>query len=694
MKLSRLNFTVLLVGIISSAVLIYFYMMQRDFTKNHREFLISINNFENTQSDLSYTILENSLYAYNNQDQISLVVKKLLEEYENLKKSTILLNKNYIPIQENLTKLKQKLTIDLENIDEYLMLNAGIKNSLIFLTRHLDDSNALNTDSNTFLKANQILKHFNDATKMQDLDYIANLHVLTVSDSQSSDTINFINTFNMHADYLIRKYPSFIETTQAVTHSSIHELIKKVRDDFSTLALNDFKALDIFALIVFSVYIVSLFIIVSLFVKNSHENKKLQETKKFLEYSLTYDMLTGLYNRKALEAELSQINFPHVLILDINGFKDINDIYGNDVGNTLLKDLATFLKNNRTDTADFKIYRLGGDEFAILFDDIDKNVALGIAIELEKNISEHIFAIDELRLNLTVSIASNNIAPILENADLALKLIKKEHRKHVIAYKESLNLKKSVQENMDTLKLIKDAISNDTIVPFFQPIVNLQTAKIEKYEALVRLKLQDGTFLPPIKFLDTSKKTSYYHDITKIMIEKTIKVAEQFPKYRFSLNISMQDILDQEITDMLIQSLRLNPLISSRIDIELLEVEHLNDLEKVREFIKELHKFGSKILIDDFGSGYSNFSYFSDLDIDIVKIDGSIVREITTNNRKLHMLKSIHKFSNGMDMQSVAEFVETKEIAILLKEMGVEYGQGYYFSKPLQMPLERDDVII
>ncbi|MCX6077647.1 MAG: EAL domain-containing protein [Campylobacterales bacterium] len=694
MKLSRLNFTVILVGIISSAVLIYFYMMQRDFTKNHREFLISINNFENTQSDLSYIILENSLYAYNNQDQISLEIKKLLEEYENLKKSTILLNKNYNPIQENLTKLKQKLTLDLENIDEYLMLNAGIKNSLIFLTRHLDDSNALNADSDTFLKANQILKHFNDAVKMQDLDYITNLHVLTVSDLQSSDTINFIHTFNMHADYLIQKYPLFIEATQAVTHSNIHELIKKIRDDFSTLALNDFKALDIFALIVFSVYIVSLFIIVSLFVKNSHENKKLQETKKSLEYSLTYDMLTGLYNRKALEAELSQIDFPHVLILDINGFKDINDVYGNDVGNTLLKDLATFLKNSRTDIHDFKIYRLGGDEFAILFDDINKDVAFNIAIKLEKNISEHIFAIDELRLNLTVSIASNNITPILENADLALKLIKKEHRKHVIAYKESLNLKKSVQENLDTLKLIKDAVSNDKIVPFFQPIVNLQTAKIEKYEALVRLKLPDGTFLPPIKFLDTSKKTSYYHEITKIMIEKTIKVAGQFPKYRFSLNISMQDILDQEITDMLLQSLRLNPLISSRIDIELLEVEHLENLEMVQEFIKELHKFGSKILIDDFGSGYSNFSYFSDLDIDIVKIDGSIVREITTNNRKLHMLRSIHKFSHGMDMQSVAEFVETKESAMLLKEIGIEYGQGYYFSKPLQMPLDSDDVII
>jgi EAL domain-containing protein (putative c-di-GMP-specific phosphodiesterase class I) len=247
---------------------------------------------------------------------------------------------------------------------------------------------------------------------------------------------------------------------------------------------------------------------------------------------------------------------------------------------------------------------------------------------------------------------------------------------------------------MDTLSIIRSAIFNDRIVPFFQPIVNLQTLKIEKYEALVRLKLEDGTFLPPFKFLNISKKTSYYHEITKIMIEKTINIAKKFPKYRFSINISMADILDDEIISILLYSFKNNPSVCSRIDIELLEVEHLENISLVQTFIKNKHRFGSKILIDDFGSGYSNFSYFSDLDIDIVKIDGSIISEITTNDRKLHMLKSIHNFSKGMNMSSVAEFVETREIALLLRDIGVEYAQGYYFSKPLEMPLESDDVTL
>ena len=247
---------------------------------------------------------------------------------------------------------------------------------------------------------------------------------------------------------------------------------------------------------------------------------------------------------------------------------------------------------------------------------------------------------------------------------------------------------------MNTIEQIKSAVQNDRIVPFFQPIINLNTSKIEKYEALVRLKLKDGTFLPPCKFLDIAKKSSYYRYITQTMIEKTLKIAQEFPQYRFSINISMIDILDAKLTHMLFETLDTNTDVAKRIDFELLESENLQNLEIVQEFINKLHIFGSKILIDDFGAGYSNFSYFSSLDIDIIKIDGSIVKEIETDNKKLHMLTSIHKFSNGMNMKNVAEYVETKEVAQLLKKVGVEYAQGFYFGQPIEKPLEDDKVII
>ncbi|MBU4111375.1 EAL domain-containing protein, partial [bacterium] len=264
----------------------------------------------------------------------------------------------------------------------------------------------------------------------------------------------------------------------------------------------------------------------------------------------------------------------------------------------------------------------------------------------------------------------------------------------VIEFKESLNLKRSVRENLQMLEAIKTAIFEDRIVPYFQPIVNLQTLKIEKYEALVRLILQDGQCLAPYKFLETAKKSYLYEEITRIMIKKSMQVAKEYPQYRFSINISMRDILNEDITNSLFKKFDAEREVASRIDIELLESEDLHNFDKTQEFIQKVHSYGAKILIDDFGSGYSNFSYFATLDIDSVKIDGSIVREITTNERKLHMLRSIHQFSHGMEILDIAEFVETKEIALLLCEIGVTYGQGYYFGMPLCAPLESDVVTL
>jgi diguanylate cyclase (GGDEF)-like protein len=420
----------------------------------------------------------------------------------------------------------------------------------------------------------------------------------------------------------------------------------------------------------------------------------LQKTASSLEYSLNHDILTKQYNRFAFEKDLKKINTPHLLILNINGFKKINDVYGNEVGNSLLKQLSELINTLTSEVNNIQTYRIGGDEFGFLFDNINSNYALKFAYLLEEKIAQHTFQVDLLNLNITVSIASNNIAPIFENADLALKEVKKDSTINVIKYKDSLNLKQSIEENLHIIDIIKKAIKHDRIVPYFQPIVNLETSTIDKYECLVRLIQDNGEVLAPFKFLDISKKTPYYHDITRIMIEKAIKTAKEYPLYRFSINISMIDILDQEIVDILFSSLDKDLNVSSRIDIELLESENLEHIAQVQNFITRLHSYGSKILIDDFGSGYSNFSYFADLDVDIVKIDGSITSEITTNDRQLHMLKSIYQFSKGMDLVNVAEFVESREIALKLKEIGITYAQGYYFSKPIPRPLESNIVTI
>lgn len=698
MKLKQFMFIVLGVGIISSFAIIYFYIIQKDFTKQHREFLLSLNALEHSNVDLDHQILQNSIYAYHNQDEIAATINRVEKNYQDLVESKILDNNTYAKTKKGLLSLQKDIGLNLQNIQEYIMLNAGIKNSLVFLSRHINGATFLQKEDKTlFIQASKILKHFNDTKRMQDLDYINHNNFLLKSKSSDAKTQSFIDNFNLHSKYLINRYPMFVQTTKTVLNNDINRYLEKLKKEFSEVAVSDFKALDMFAFILFSVFLSSLSFIIVLFIKYLRENKKLQEMTASLKYSLSHDNLTDLYNRKAFEIQLQKLREPHLLIVNIDGFKYINDIYGNDVGNVVLQEFAQILKDEFSGRENTCIYRLGGDEFGILFNKVSNKQAIAIAKELENKISNYDFIVYDLTLHLLVSIASNSSVPILENADLALKLLKKDHTKRILEYHNNLNIKTDVKENMRTIEQLKIAVRDDNIIPFFQPIINLKTSKIEKYEALVRLKLEDGTFLPPYKFLNISKKSSYYHFITKTMIEKTIKMAQEFPQYRFSINISMIDILDARLNNMLFEILDANPNVANRLEIELLESENLNNLQNlqvVKDFITKLHTFDSKILIDDFGTGYSNFSYFSSLDIDLVKIDGSIVSEIETDERKLHMLTSIHKFSNGMNMQNVAEFVETREVALLLREIGVEYAQGYYFSQPLERPLEDDEVVI
>jgi EAL domain-containing protein (putative c-di-GMP-specific phosphodiesterase class I) len=234
--------------------------------------------------------------------------------------------------------------------------------------------------------------------------------------------------------------------------------------------------------------------------------------------------------------------------------------------------------------------------------------------------------------------------------------------------------------------MIKEAIKNDNVITYFQPIINLQNNEIEKYETLVRI-IDNERVVSPFEFLEISKKTSLYFDITKIVIQKTISTALKYPQYRFSINLSMSDILNDSLINELFNLFEKNIRVAHRIDIELLETENLNDIHKVKLFIERVHSYGSLVLIDDFGSGYSNFAYFSELDIDIVKIDGSIINKITHDDRKYHMLESIVRFCEGMDLKMVAEFVDNEEIVKILKDLGVNYAQGFYFYKPLKEPL-------
>lgn len=692
MSLARLLFSLILLGIISAVAIVYFYILQRDVTTQNKEFLIAMSNFKENQTTLTNTILQNSLFTYHNQDKISENVNLLNNSYKALKNSKLLENDNYKTVAYKLDLLKQDLDKNLESLNQQRMFNAGIRNSLVFLSRHIETIKLKeHEDFEIYTKANKLLKRFNDTMLTLDLDYIKRDDYLLKPTQGKNE--KFVNIFNLHSEYLLSNLPQFMLTTRYLINNNIFITFDEMNQSYEKIAIDDIRFLDIFASVLFSVFLLSIILVLIFAIKYFKENKKLLATTQSLEHSIAHDLLTGLLNRKSFTDNLSQLNNPHVLLVNIDSFKHVNDIYGNSTGNKVIQSLGQLLFDYFQDISHYAIYRTGGDEFAILFETIYEEKAIQIANDLHRHITEHKFMFNALEITLSVSIASNNIKPILENADLALKMIKKDLTKRVIAYKEELNLKINVRKNLQTIDIIKNAINEDRVIPYFQPIVNLKTLKVEKYEALVRIVLEDGKVLTPFHFLETAKKTSYYLQLSAIMVKKTMKIAKEYPQYRFSVNLSMIDILNNDLINSIFLILKKDIKTASRIDIELVESENIIDISLVKEFIDKVHAIGSNILIDDFGSGYSNFSYFANLDIDIVKIDGSIVKE-QDNLKNLHMLKSIYNFSKGLGLISIAEFVETQEIVTKLQEIGVEYAQGYFFSPPVPKPLDYDDMSI
>ncbi|MDA3946410.1 MAG: EAL domain-containing protein, partial [Helicobacteraceae bacterium] len=236
------------------------------------------------------------------------------------------------------------------------------------------------------------------------------------------------------------------------------------------------------------------------------------------------------------------------------------------------------------------------------------------------------------------------------------------------------------------------AIDQKRIVPYFQPIIHLESGKIIKYESLVRQIDTDGTIIKPEQFLELAAQTPLYRELTKMMIEHVFAAFVDKP-YRFSINLSMRDLLDSELMVILEDQLKANPESAKRLEIELLESEDLFDIQATERFITLLKSYGCRIAIDDFGTGYSNFSYIAKLSVDTLKIDGSLISKINTDEKYFQTVQAIVHYAQTLGLETVAEFIETKETALKLRDIGVTYGQGYYFDRP-QATVTQKEIIL
>lgn len=412
-----------------------------------------------------------------------------------------------------------------------------------------------------------------------------------------------------------------------------------------------------------------------------HDITQLVNQKNELKTLANTDTLTKLGNRNALKEEFENDEEIFLILVNIDSFSQINDFYGHEIGDATLVEFASKLQENCSMNEELKLFRVSGDEFAILTVGMPAHNVVKKAQEIVEFINSHAYEVEDetVELNVTVSISLEKKDELLITADMALKIARRE-AKDLIVYDKKMSLDKEYENNMLWTKKIKEAIKNDKIVLFFQPIVDNSNGKIRKYESLIRLIDEDDKVITPYFFLEIAKKAKLYKQLTKIVVQKSF---EKFREndFEFSINLSIDDILDKEIHSYILEMLEIYN-ISDRVIFEIVESESIENFDEVEKFIKSVKGLGSKVAIDDFGTGYSNFEYLMRLEADYIKIDGSIIKEILHNKNSEIITTIIVDFAKKMGIQVIAEYVENEEVFQKVKELGIEKSQGYYFSEP------------
>jgi len=412
------------------------------------------------------------------------------------------------------------------------------------------------------------------------------------------------------------------------------------------------------------------------------ESQIATKTKKLHEL-LTHDELTSLPNRKKLITDLkNSLNSDsrHLALLNIDNFKDINDFYGHEFGDKVLKKIALIISSSCT-TKGENVYKLPSDEFAIFVSDPISDKEFNNSIKRIMNIVHQTkmqVGNNAIFISMGCGVASNEV-PLMAKADMALKHSKAD-KKDLIIYSKDIDTTANITKNIEGVELIKHSFENDEFQAYFQPIYNVHTKKIEKYEALARIVHKDGIVIEPYLFLDIAKKSKLYPEITKIMIEKSFNFFRD-KEYQFSINLSIDDVLDKRTLKFIIQALKEFPN-PQRVVFEILESDKIGNYEELKNFIYEVKKYRCKIAVDDFGSGYSNFAHILELNIDYLKIDGSLVKYITSDENSRIITKTIINFASSLGLKTIAEFVEDKDSFEMLEKMGIDYIQGYYIGKP------------
>jgi len=424
-----------------------------------------------------------------------------------------------------------------------------------------------------------------------------------------------------------------------------------------------------------------------------------------LKYYASHDSLTGLINRRQFEQHLdyalksvqSGTTQQHVVcFLDLDQFKVINDTAGHEAGDEFLKQLSFLLQSllRRSDI----LARLGGDEFGVLLEDCNIENALAIAEKMRKEIKSFrfIWANNSFEVGASIGIATldkttASLTELMRNADTACYISKEEGRNRIHLFDPNDEDILKRQGELQWIQHIKEALIKNDFVLHCQSIMGIANAEKKHCEILLRLKNKKGELVPPMSFIPAAERYEIMPDIDKWVISNAItfltKNKKHVQDHIFTINLSGQSLGKKGFDNFVVKELQDNNINPQLICFEVTETAAISNLSQAVEFMKSLKQIGCSFALDDFGSGLSSFNYLKNLPVDYIKIDGHFILDICDDVTDLAFVEAINRIGHIMGIQTIAEFVETKDILDKLESIGVNYAQGYYVDKPKPLAL-------
>ena len=671
-KLKNLSFKIyflIIMGLIAIGVIISFSFYAKKYYFNSYNIMYNLNRLENAENRLNYHLLSSSLFLYYNNDKISKKINRIRALIEELE-SNEFFKSHYKDAYKDFLNYKKAFERKEDLIFEFMRYNLPIKNSLIYLANSLK---FMKLDSTNIKYVMNVLSSIFLSKNTGDLVFLKEIGDLKELEKFKNSPDKYKKAFIRNLMIYIKYYPLYRKYLYEIINSSTYINLKSAFKKFKTTLNRDLELFKIlsYILIIFIITLIGLLILVVL---------RLDEKIRDVYFLLEHDSLTGLKNRYKLNKDIKKIKTPAVILFNIDKFKNINDYFGSKIGDKLLNDVGNNLKNffKNFDTS-IELYRVGADDFAAVLDGkkYKDNELEKIAKKAIDMLEGEEFKYNKTTLNINLSAGISTKEPYLENADMALKQVKKDIKEKIKFFKKNLN--NDIEKNIKKSKEIKEAIESNRIIPYYQPIFD-KDKNIYKYEVLCRVIINESNIKSIYEYLDILKENKMYHKITQIILKYSLEKLKEFKDLNLSINLSVEDVLNRDVVNFIKKEFTKQD-IAKRITFEILESE-VENYEALKEFIKKMKKYGIRFAIDDFGSGYSNFSRVLKLDIDYLKIDGSLIKNIVEDKDSQLIVKTIISFAKSSNKKTVAEFVHSKEVFEMTKAMGVDYFQGYYLSEP------------